>query len=193
MIWRAYPFDEALFQAHALPSCRALLHGDLPAFSQALAGFAEAQATTRGPELKVLLDMAGPLSASPGVLAELAEDWGQDGLLPSLAARLPGPAAQRALLMLSGLLAFEDPDALPSVAKEALRSGRLPGLDAAESVFFGLVPLLEACVDEEGEPSPPPAEAVALGALLALEGEDWREVEPFSGQVHAARIWYKED
>lgn len=193
MSWVRCAFDEALFEDHALPCARALLRADLAQLAATLGPFA-AQLSARDPaQVRGMMRLFGVPQSTPSGLAELAEDLGSDRLLVVMAAHLNKPEVQRALLLLSGLSTFEDVDDMPATAKEAIRSGRLPGLSVEESALYGLVPLVEAC--HTGEPelcSPPPEQARPLGERLALPGDDWREVEPFCGRTADGWIWYNE-
>lgn len=192
MSWIRHPFDAPLFEGHALPAARALLRDDLAAFSEALRGLAAEQRLREPEHVAGLLRMLGPIRSTPSALAELAEDLVSDRLLTFVSAQLPEPSAQRALLLISGMLLFEDPESLPACAKEALRSGRLPGMSAPESALFALVPLVESCQGEEAEDhGPPPEDARSIGLILDLPGDDWQDVEPFCGRTLGGWIWYK--
>lgn len=186
MTWSHIPFDEA-----ALPPVRAaweaLRAGDLVGYQQALAALAALLRRREPVEAAAAEEELAPPRPQPDAVEAWAEELQGEPMAPVVLAAAE-PRLARAGALLSGWLRFEDSDG-GRTAAALLSGGPLPGLNEAESALYGLVALLDACELDEWTPCPaPPAEAPALGAVLGLEGQDWEEVEPFCGRLHAGRL-----
>ncbi len=182
--WLRIPFDIDLLTEHVIPSWAALEAGWSPAALVAVRALAAALRSRDPEEAAHVRSLHPEFLRSGASLARATEEFAGDPLAPVLALSVATPEDLRALLLMLAWHRFEPGRPRADLAGRVLRGASMAGMDSTDECLYALCPLIDACERGPIESSgAPPAGNAQLGAMLALDGDDWREVEPFCGTV----------